>query len=42
MSNMSRKPHQLGSLPIARTHIRKEGLAAELVIIGLLLKCIFE
>jgi hypothetical protein len=39
---MSRKPHQLGSLPITRTHIRKESLAAELVIIGLLLKSVFE
>jgi hypothetical protein len=39
---MSRKPHQLGSLPIARTHIRKECLTAELIIIGLLLKSILE
>jgi hypothetical protein len=39
---MSEKPHQLGSLPISRTHVRKEGLTAELVIIGLLLESIFE
>jgi hypothetical protein len=39
---MSRKPHQLGSLPIARTHIGKERLAAELIIVGLLLESVFE